>query len=47
MLFRPNVTKQVQEIVFLKRKVMEVIQVYTLMKLKYNDNLFKNILISF
>ena len=47
MLFRPNVTKQVQETVFLKRKVMEVIQVYTLMKLKYNDNLFKNILISF
>ena len=47
MLFRPNVTKQVHKIVFLKRKVMEVIQVYTLMKLKYNDNLFKNILISF
>ena len=46
--FNSDITKQAQEIIFFsKKKMMEVIQVYTLIMHKYNSNPFKNILISF
>ena len=47
MLFNLDITKQTQEIIFLERKMIQVIQVYTLIIHKRNNNLFKKILIFF
>ena len=46
MQFNPGRAKEAQEIVFSQNK-KQVIQVYTLMMHKYNDHLFKNILLFF
>ena len=47
MLFNQDITKLSQEIIFLERKIIQVIQVYTLIMHEYNANLFKNILFYF
>ena len=45
MSFNPDITKQAQEIFFSqKRKMIQVIQVYTLIMHEYNENLFKKII---
>ena len=47
MLVNQDITKLSQEIVFFERKIIQVIQVYTLIMHEYNGNLFKNILVYF
>ena len=47
MSFNPDITKQAQEIDFSRKKIIQVIQAYILIICKYNENLFKNILVSF
>ena len=46
MSFNPDITKQAQEIIF-SRKLIQVIQAYILIIHEYNENLFKNIFVSF
>ena len=47
MLFNQDIAKLSQEIIFFERKIIQVIQVYTLIMHEYNANLFKNILVYF
>ena len=48
MSFNPDITKQAQEIIFFSKKtIIQVIQAYILIIHEYNENLFKNILVSF
>ena len=47
MSFNPGITKQPQEIVFSQKKMTLVIQFYPLIRHEYNDNLLKNILVTF
>ena len=47
MSFNPDITKQAQEIDFSRKKIIQVIQAYILIICEYNENLFKNILVSF
>ena len=44
-MFSPDITNQAQETVFIERKMIQVIQVYTPIMHEYNGNLFKNILV--
>ena len=47
MSFNSDITKQAQKIFFLKRKMIQVIPIYTLIVQEYNDILFENILAYF
>ena len=47
MLVNLDITKQAQEITFLEKKMIQTIQVYTLIIHEYSDNLFKSIFVSF
>ena len=47
MSFNPDITKQAQEIIFSRKKKKKVIQAYILIIHGYNENLFKNIFVSF
>ena len=47
MSFNPDITKQAQQIIFFSKKKIQVIQAYILIIHEYNENLFKNILVSF
>ena len=48
MSFNPDITREARKLFFLERKMIQVIQVYTLIIMReYNDNLFKNSLLSF
>ena len=41
MSFNPDIAKQAKEIIFLGKKMIQVIQVYMLIMHEYNDNLLK------
>ena len=45
--FNPDIIKKAQEIIFSRKKMIQIIQICTLTKHEYNDDLFKNIFVSF